>query len=569
MEIKVDSIKQTLLENRIDDVKKKFPNVNDDFINFFVENDPSGNQKYLGWMVKAINHLPTVHSINSDMLGYDQKNYGTAFSEPHIETANEIVNLVSDFHKLLPYMVHTDDKGKKEGTTDLYQYKFTDSEMIHFLYYDIQRAKERKEKKDKEKELKKGVDKIYEDGNWLVVRPKNWESSCHYGAGTRWCTTSKETSSHFTRETASKFLIYVINKKLESDDNFYKVAWQIPYTRNVDTIIEPLSSEVNMKGLRLWDAQDNDITSLGYDRFGEAYLKMVPTSVKMAIASYMKRVMAEMYKNMGYVEDPHIQALVEHFNLPQDTADEITVLPYTNYGMRIFTSDLWDDITYSVGDADEVYEAKIEWANDFIQLNGVEEAIGITGDPEKYYYIENQKALADELTESYVGDLSEEDIISMAEDFEEDSTEPYKTSLLRYEEDIDREVGELEDSYQNEEITEDDYLTKKNKLEDEKKTLKADLDKEFRRLKEIVRDATYERYRDDMRNPISWLKDWGWWENGKPHPKAFENGMIGIDMDELITDLADMQDAENFSYTGEYWRRNIDNTFYYIFPTDV
>ena len=558
-------MRQTLLENRVDDVKKKFPNVNDDLIDYYVNNDPSGNNKYLEWMVKAFTHLPTVHSINGDLLGYTEEKHNTAFTEAHIETANEILNLVLRFHELLPYMVHTNEDGKKEGTTDLYQYKFTDSEMIHYLINDIHEAFTRKEKKDKEKELKKGIDKIYEDKNWLVLRPKNWESSCHYGAGTRWCTTSKETPNHFTRETTSKFLIYVLDKNLDSDDNEYKVAWQIPYTKNIDTIIDPLTFEVKMKGLRLWDAQDNDITSLGYDQLGEAYLRTVPTSVKMAIATYMKREMAEMYKNMGYIDDPHMQALVEHLSLTQDEAEEIELLNYTNYGMKIF---LLKDNAYSVADNDEVDEAKVQWAQDFISMNGVNEALEFIGGNE-YYYIKNQRQLAQELTDSYVSDLSENDIIEMVREFREETVEEYEILLSTYEQDIEEDIEELEDSYQKEEISNQEYEKEKVKLETEKKQLKLDIERSFEGMKSVVQEALYDRYIDEMQNPVEWLKDWGWWEDGKPHPKAFEKDILGIDEDALVTDLADQQDIEYFSSNGDYWRQEIDNTFYYIIPTDV
>ena len=573
MKIILDTIKQTLLENRVDDVKKKFPNVNGDIIDFFVRNDPSGNQKYLEWMVKAYSHLPTVHSING-MLGYK---HGTAFTEPHIETANEIINLVRRFHELLPYLISTDENGKKEGTTDLYLYKFTDSEMIHHLIFDLHQAFTRKEKKDKEKELRKNTDKIYEDGNWLVVRPKTYEASCHYGAGTRWCTTSKETSNHFVRETDGKFLIYVINKKLNSDHNNYKVAWQIPYTKNVDKLIDPLTFDVKMNGLRLWDAQDNDITSLGYDTIGETYLLIVPTKVKAAIASYMKREVHEMYKNLGLVDNPRIQALVEHFNLTQEEAENIEQVDYTNYGMKIYklNNNRGNHLGYAVGDEDELNQAKIERANDFIQMNGIEETMYYLGEPEMYYYIANQYQLAHELTTSFINDLTDEEIIELAENFNEEKVEDYKIMLSTYELDIEDDIKELEDSYEKEGITRTEYEKEILKLTTEKKQLKTDLDRTFEKLKQIVYEAHHERYIEDMQHTVRWLKDWGWWEadklgrHGKPHPDAIKRGIVSIDEDAVITDLAGGYDLDEFSSNGDWFRKQIDGNFYYIIPTEV
>jgi hypothetical protein len=187
MEIILNKIREVLTENRIDDVKKKFPTLDPAIIDYFVTVDPSGNNKYLEWMAKAMTHRPTTDSI-MDII--DNYNWNDGYWE---DVASYIGDIVKKFHQLLPYMVHTNEQGKKEGTTDLYLYKFTDSEMIHYLKFDIDRAQERKDKKDELKKYKSEVDKIFDDKNWLVVRAKTWEASCHYGAGTKWCTTSRDT----------------------------------------------------------------------------------------------------------------------------------------------------------------------------------------------------------------------------------------------------------------------------------------------------------------------------------------------------------------------------------------
>ena len=143
-------------------------------IDYFVQRDPSGNNKYLEWMVKAILHKPTLQTIG-EMISNDEWKEGIWG-----EMAGYIANLVERFHRLTPYLVHTED-GVKQGTTDLYQYKFTDSDMINYLIFDLDRAEERYKTKKVEKE----ADKLVSDSNWFVVRPKTWESSCHYGAGTK------------------------------------------------------------------------------------------------------------------------------------------------------------------------------------------------------------------------------------------------------------------------------------------------------------------------------------------------------------------------------------------------
>jgi hypothetical protein len=62
----------------------------------------------------------------------------------------------------------------------------------------------------------------YEDLEWLILRPFSFESSCKYGAGTKWCTTSESNPDHFFRYTKNGVLIYVINKKTGDKVGCYK-----------------------------------------------------------------------------------------------------------------------------------------------------------------------------------------------------------------------------------------------------------------------------------------------------------------------------------------------------------
>lgn len=69
------------------------------------------------------------------------------------------------------------------------------------------------------------VKKIYEDVNVLIVRPLTHKASCKYGSGTRWCTTTRDEPSYFNNFTANNSaLYYVILKKFNADNKFYKMA---------------------------------------------------------------------------------------------------------------------------------------------------------------------------------------------------------------------------------------------------------------------------------------------------------------------------------------------------------
>jgi hypothetical protein len=91
------------------------------------------------------------------------------------------------------------------------------------------------------KELAKQVQKDFEDGEWLVVRPFTYESSLKYGYGSKWCTSMESQPEHFFRYSNNGTLIYCLNKKTgDKVAAFYEVG----------------------EGLSFWNAEDNRIDSM-------------------------------------------------------------------------------------------------------------------------------------------------------------------------------------------------------------------------------------------------------------------------------------------------------------------
>ena len=89
------------------------------------------------------------------------------------------------------------------------------------------------------------VEKIYEDNRFVVVVPKTHTASCYYGAGTKWCTASKDTTSHFSTYKGNGELYYIIDKTLPTSDPYYKVA---------------LNKKIAGHTEDFWDVKDKPIT---------------------------------------------------------------------------------------------------------------------------------------------------------------------------------------------------------------------------------------------------------------------------------------------------------------------
>ena len=61
------------------------------------------------------------------------------------------------------------------------------------------------------KEMESQVKKLFENDEWVVLRPLTYASSCKYGSNTKWCTTSEY--DYFVKYAGKGILLYMINKK--------------------------------------------------------------------------------------------------------------------------------------------------------------------------------------------------------------------------------------------------------------------------------------------------------------------------------------------------------------------
>jgi len=172
-------------EGRKEDLKKKYSSKFDDEVLDFVlgiSDLQDFNHKYTDFILKAL-------EPNTDIDFW-------------VDIA---VGLVKDFDKYQSQL-------KKK---DINQYN-TFSELEDALTPFIE--------KEKEKELEKQVDKIFEDNKFLVIKPKTEESSCKYGYNTKWCVSS-HSSGHFGRYTqGNQALYFIINKANSTNRTYSKVA---------------------------------------------------------------------------------------------------------------------------------------------------------------------------------------------------------------------------------------------------------------------------------------------------------------------------------------------------------
>jgi hypothetical protein len=106
------------------------------------------------------------------------------------------------------------------------------------------------EMKAEEKDLENQVLKIYDNDEWLLLRPLTFNASKKYGANTKWCTTTEHNNEYFHKYTKKGVLVYCINKK-----SGYKVASFYSLDKN-----EPEFSYWNAKDSRI-DSTESELTN--------------------------------------------------------------------------------------------------------------------------------------------------------------------------------------------------------------------------------------------------------------------------------------------------------------------
>jgi hypothetical protein len=126
-------------------------------------------------------------------------------------------------------------------TYEKHKNKFKHPEFRKYLPNDVyafiveaKKIKADVEAKQTEKSAKKEVDKLFENDNLLIVKPKSYVASCYYGSGTRWCTTMKGQPSYFNQYSSNGNLYYLILKNVDRSNKFYKMAIHVPKNKKFD-----------------------------------------------------------------------------------------------------------------------------------------------------------------------------------------------------------------------------------------------------------------------------------------------------------------------------------------------
>ena len=200
-----------LVEGRLQDTMKKYPDIPEFAIKQLSASDPSGKNAYLMWMVKELFHAGAgTYSVPGNAGRYIM----------------DIVPLVTAFHDAKQRISQLNKARKKEGKdlypNDLNQFKSL-SQLENFLD-DLGLSGSEEKRKEKEAALG-GASILQDDEDFFIIRPETQESSCFFGKKTKWCISATRSQNYFDSYTnQGKAFYFILNKNLNDDSKYRKIA---------------------------------------------------------------------------------------------------------------------------------------------------------------------------------------------------------------------------------------------------------------------------------------------------------------------------------------------------------
>jgi hypothetical protein len=208
---------------------------------------PDKKSKYTETLLRLMKNTRNLKSHVDEIKVYFTQNYNFITKEELDKFSNFQILLIyrfvdtffnsgdlQNFRKFCEY----NERGLI-SQNDLTTYKSFDEVMNQLSIADL---------KVSAKDLENEIIKVYEDEEWLLVRPLTYLSSRKYGSNTKWCTTQESNPEYFMKYTKKGVLIYCINKKtgykVASFYSLDKTDPEFSFWNQKDSRIDSLDSEL-------------------------------------------------------------------------------------------------------------------------------------------------------------------------------------------------------------------------------------------------------------------------------------------------------------------------------------
>lgn len=189
---------------------KTDPNNNVNVVDILSLVVPSEKTVYLETLLRLMKNTANFNEVNAEIKAYLQKTFGT-----DEKTLNEIPPFhLMFYYRFIDAMFAADDLEVYRKFIDYNERKLIENNDIakYTSFDDVKNAVSLVDMKLMIRELEKQTVNVFEDEEYLIVRPLTYLSSKKYGANTKWCTTSQNDYSYFRRYAKDGILLYILNK---------------------------------------------------------------------------------------------------------------------------------------------------------------------------------------------------------------------------------------------------------------------------------------------------------------------------------------------------------------------
>jgi hypothetical protein len=290
--------------SKVEELRIKYPKITKVTFDKFVGADYTPTKKYLEFMIKTW--------VNKPSLTFNL-------------TTPLIVNVVKKFDTLLPYIENK----------DIYHKDYAD---FYFLTKVINDAETLKDEKTFVRE--DHVNVLAENDRYLLLQPVTHRGSLKYGAGTKWCTASKNSPEVFDRYIKKGYLAYLIDKtntvaKLGSKIALYLEYTKCPINGTID-IFNTIDSSITSHTVKTYSWSESDlfdiITTFRYYHLKMKNIKKDKDFVDGFVNTLTRLNFEQFEKSLSDLDD--VNANTYTSKIKEKVEDFLTKLNKTNYAIR-------------------------------------------------------------------------------------------------------------------------------------------------------------------------------------------------------------------------------------------
>jgi hypothetical protein len=230
--------------------------------------DPSGKSKYVDLMSR-ISIKPKLDYEKSH-----EKRIKDYFSDLGIvkeRLNNYTVEELTIFNRFFDMFVSHSEYKLILDLYELHERKFTNVDVNTIkTYEDLSNIVTLHSVKKYLKESEKSINILYKDDNWILLKPLSHASSLKYGAGTKWCTASRD-NYQFYRYSKNGILIYIVNLQTGNKYGFFHSLVDIDtsFWNVLDNRVDSMETEIDSYVLNIIKNEIKSNKTPNWDYFSE------------------------------------------------------------------------------------------------------------------------------------------------------------------------------------------------------------------------------------------------------------------------------------------------------------